>query len=191
MLVFGTQNKRRKWMRRRGFGLAVLATAILFCLVVGCQQAEEKSGSERKTDDKLDVDKIPGKVMDALKARFPEAKISKWTREEESELVVYDIEFEQAGRKFEADIKEDGAIHNWEKAIQAEDLPEIVKKSVLERYAQSTITEIMEISAVQDGKDVLLGYEIVIETADKNVFELTVAPEGEILEDSGKKPEEK
>jgi uncharacterized membrane protein YkoI len=178
-------------MKKLGSGFAVPAAAILFCLLLGCQQAEEKSGSERKTEDKLEVDKIPGKVTDALKARFPEAEISKWTREEEGDLAVYDIEFEQAGQKFEADIKEDGAIHNWEKAILTEDLPEIVKKSVLERYAQSTITEIMEISAVRDGQDVVEGYEIVIETADKNVFELTVAPEGEILEDSGKNPEEK
>ncbi len=174
-------------MKKLPFRLAALAAIILFSLLLGCQQA----GEERESVDESQTNVIPAVVLDALKARFPEAEISKWTREEEGDLVVYDIEFEQAGRGFEADIKEDGAIHNWEKGIQAEDLPEAVKKSVEERYSQSTITQVMEISAVQDGKDVLEGYEIVVETADKNALELTVAPEGAILEDSGKKPADK
>jgi hypothetical protein len=41
----------------------------------------------------------------------------------------------------------------------------------------------MVITAVKDGKDALEGYEIVIETADKKEVEVTVAPDGEILEE--------
>jgi uncharacterized membrane protein YkoI len=55
--------------------------------------------------------------MAKLRARFPEAEIQQWTREEEDGVVLYDIEFRQQGRKFEADIKEDGAIDNWEREI--------------------------------------------------------------------------
>ena len=60
-------------------------------------------------------DKIPKKVMATLMAKFPKAEIHKWTKEKEGDVVVYDFEFKQEGRKFEADIKEDGTIHNWEK----------------------------------------------------------------------------
>ena len=49
--------------------------------------------------------------MKALKARFPKAKIDKWTKEKEGDDVVYDIEFKQERRKCEADIKEDGSYH--------------------------------------------------------------------------------
>ena len=132
-------------------------------------------------------DKIPKAVMDALKAKFPKAEIHKWTKEKEGDDVVYDIEFKQEGRKFEADIKEDGTIHNWEKEIAAKDLPKAVTKAVEKKYPKATLKEIMEITEVKDGKEELEGYEIVLETADKKEVEVTVAPDGKILEDTGEK----
>ena len=140
--------------------------------------------------DKSDLDKVPKTVMDSLKGKFPKAEIQKWTKEKEGGLVVYDIEFKQDGRKFEADIKEDGTIHNWEKAIAAKDLPDAVRKAVDTKYPKSKLEEIMEITAVTDGKDALEGYEIVLETADKNEVEVMVAPDGKILEESGAGEEE-
>lgn len=78
-------------------------------------------------------DTIPKKVMDALKAKFPAAQIDKWTREKEDDVVIYDIEFKQQGQKFEADIKEDGTIPNWEKEVAATELPNSVKKALEKR----------------------------------------------------------
>jgi uncharacterized membrane protein YkoI len=130
---------------------------------------------------------IPKKVMDGLKAKFPNSNIEKWTKEKEDKMIVYDIEFAQEGRKFEADVKEDGTIHNWEKAIAAKDLPTAVKKAVSRRYPKASMKEIMEITAVKGGKDKLEGYEIVLRSADKKDVEVTVAPNGKILEDPGSK----
>jgi len=158
---------------------------LLLCLVLGCEQQEEEMQVEEKAEADLQLDKIPKVIMDALKARFPDAEIHKWTKEKEGDIFVYDIEFKQGDRKFEADIKEDGTIHNWEKEIAAEDLPEAAMKAVETKYPESTIQEIMEITAVNDGKDALEGYEVVLETADKEEVEVTVAPDGKILEDSG------
>lgn len=88
------------------------------------------------------------------------------------------------GATIEADIKEDGTIHNWEKAIAAEDLPNAVKTTLQQKYAKSTLREIMLITAIKDGKDMLEGYEIVLRTASNRDIELTIAPDGRILEDS-------
>jgi uncharacterized membrane protein YkoI len=130
-------------------------------------------------------DTIPKLVMDALKARFPAAEIDKWSKEKEDDFVIYDFEFTQRGRKFEADIREDGTIHNWEQEVGANDLPEVVEDAVERRYPGSTPKTIMAITAVTDGEEALEGYEIVIETADGKEVEVTVAPDGKILEDSG------
>jgi uncharacterized membrane protein YkoI len=130
---------------------------------------------------------MPKRVMDGLKAKFPNFNIEKWTEEKEDKMIVYDIEFTQGGQKFEADVKEDGTIHNWEKAIPAKDLPRAVKKAVNRRYPKTGMTEIMEITAVKEGNDKLEGYEIVLRIADKKDVEVTVAPNGKILEDSGSK----
>jgi len=172
-------------MRSPLFRFSVLASMLLLCLVLGCEQQEEEMQVEEKAEADLQLDKIPKVIMDALKARFPDAEIHKWTKEKEGDIFVYDIEFKQGDRKFEADIKEDGTIHNWEKEIAAEDLPEAAMKAVETKYPESTIQEIMEITAVNDGKDALEGYEVVLETADKEEVEVTVAPDGKILEDSG------
>jgi hypothetical protein len=143
--------------------------------------------SSAQDRNKLDLSKIPGNVMEALKARFPKAEIHKWTKEKEGGGTIYDIEFKQENRKFEADIKEDGTIHNWEKAIATTDLPAAVRVSIDKKYAKASIKEIMVITAVKDGEDELEGYEIVLETAGKKEVEVTVSPDGKVLEDSGEK----
>ena len=65
------------------------------------------------------------------------------------------------------------------------DLPEAVKKTVQAKFTDSSMKEIMEITLVDNGQDVLEGYEIILEKADKKDIEITVAPDGVILEDSG------
>ena len=107
---------------------------------------------------------IPKEIMNTLLTKFPKAEIHKWTKEEEKGFTIYDIEFLQDGQKFEADIKADGTIHNWEEEVTVDDLPEALLKSLKSRYPDSDIKEIMKITAVIDGKDELEGYEIVIET---------------------------
>jgi uncharacterized membrane protein YkoI len=131
---------------------------------------------------KADLDKIPKKVMDALKARFPNPVIQHWTEEKEGGVVLYDIEFRQAGRKLEADIKADGMIDNWEGETSVKDLPAAVMKAVRTKYRNATLNEAMAITEVKGGKEVPGGYEILLETADKKEIEVTVAPNGKILE---------
>jgi len=172
-------------MKRSLFRLSVFTLILLLCFMSGCKPQEEKPAAWSEAKDMLQLEKIPQIVMGALKAKFPKAEIQKWTKEKEGDIFVYDIEFQQEGRKFEADIKEDGAIHNWEKAIEIKDLPEAARKAVEAKYPNCIIKEIMEITAVHDGTDALEGYEIVLQTADKKDVEVTVAADGKILEDSG------
>ncbi len=133
--------------------------------------------------DELELEKIPQAVMDALRTRFPNAEIQQWTKEKEGDITVYDFEFLIEGRKFEADIKEDGAIHNWEKEIALADLPDTVRQTADSKYPRARVIEIMAITAVDGGQEMLEGYEIVLKTADQKTIELTVAPDGEILEE--------
>ncbi len=157
----------------------------IYSLVLSILMAFVAANAQEKGQ--ADSNQIPKKVMDGLRAKFPNAQIDKWTREEEGDIFVYDIEFKQEEQKFEADIKEDGTIHNWEKAIVAKNLPVAVRKTVEKKYPKAAIVEIMEITAVKDGKDLLEGYEIVLKTHDKKDVEVTMAPDGKVLEDSGDK----
>jgi hypothetical protein len=137
-------------------------------------------------------DKIPKAVMDALRAKFPKAKIDKCTKAKEGDDIVYDIEFTQEGRKCEADITEKGTYINYEKAIEAKALPKAVRDAVAKRYPKSTLKEIMEETEVKGKDEKLAAYEVVLETADKKEVEVKVSPDGKILEDTGaKQPEGK
>lgn len=160
---------------KRSINLHVLG-GLMILLLVSCGQQK----------DKTDSDQIPQDVMETLNAKFPDAQIDKWTKEKEGEIVIYDFEFTQDGQKFEADIKEDGTIHNWEKAIAFEELPVVVQNIFIEKFPNAELKEIMEINAAMEGEDQLEGYEIVFETPDKTEMEITVAPDGTIIEeDSG------
>jgi hypothetical protein len=170
--------------------LIIFPLALL--LFAGCQQRQQKAAAEKKGKDDLQLDKIPHVVMQGLKAKFPQAEIHKWSVEQEGGIKVYDIEFAQEGRNFEADIKEDGSIQSWEKAIEITDLPDAVKGTAEAKYPGSNIKEIMQVMAVTGALDSLKGYELAFATSDTTEVELTVAPDGSLLEESGMmEPEEK
>src|SRR5438876_8345080 len=88
--------------------------------------------------------KIPKAVIDALLRKFPKAKIDKCTKAKEGNDIVYDIEFKQEGRKCEADIKENGTYINYEQAIEAKDLPRVVRDAIEKKYPKATWKGIME-----------------------------------------------
>ncbi|MCI0376269.1 MAG: PepSY-like domain-containing protein [Gemmataceae bacterium] len=163
-----------------GTTLAVLAGLILAAPVA---QAQEKG--------KLDLDKIPAKVMDALKARFPKPDIHKWTKETMDGKDFYDIEFKVKGQKHEADIRDDGTFINFEKEIKAKDLPKAVAKAVEAKFPKATLKEIMEITEVKGKAEKLEGYEVVLQTADNRMIELTLAPDGKIVAEEVLKEKEK
>ena len=82
---------------------------------------------------------------------------------------------------------DDGTIHNWEKEITAADLPNAVKQTVMVKFPKATMKEIMQVTEVKEGKETIEGYEILLKPVHKKEVEVTVAPDGKILEeDSGK-----
>lgn len=156
--------------------------ALFLFVGTGEIQAQEKS---------VPPDKIPKVVMEALLARFPKAKIHKCTKAKEFGTVVYDIEFKQEDRKCEADIMENGTFINYEKAIEAKDLPKVVSDATEKRYPKSTLKEIMEETEVKGKDETLFGYELVLVTAEKKYVEMKLSPDGKILEDSGARSQKK
>lgn len=141
--------------------------------------------SVRAEEEKVPLDKIPKAVMEALTAKFPNAKIDKCTKAKEGDDVVYDIEFKEGTRKCEADIKENGTYINYEKAIEAKDLPKAAREAIDKKYPKAKLKEIMEETEVKGKDEKVVAYEVVLETADKKEVEVKVSKDGKILEDSG------
>jgi hypothetical protein len=165
------------------------AAALLIALLLGAVaagRAEDKDKKDKKDKD-LELDKIPKKVMDALKGKFPKAKIHKWTKEKEKgkDDVVYDVEFTVEGKKYEADIKEDGTLLEFEEEFAVKDLPKAVTEAVEKRYPRSKLGVVMKITKLEGKKETPGGYEIELTTAKDKKVEVTVTAEGKITEDTG------
>ena len=135
-------------------------------------------------DEKVEADKLPQKVKDTLKAKFPGAMITAATKTTENGVVIYDIEMTKDGKKHEMDCKEDGVIVNFENEIAAKDLPKAVTDAVKAKYPNSTIKVVMEVIGVKDKKEALEEYEVIIDSADKKDLELTVSPDGKKIEEA-------
>ena len=124
----------------------------------------------------------PAAVMQTLRTRFPDAEIQKWSKETVHGVVLYDVEFTQHGHKLEADIRADGSVDNWESEVQLQDVPAAVRQTIQTKYPGATVRTILASNAVRDGKDELEGFEVVLATKDGKQVEITVAPDGKVLE---------
>src|SRR5688572_1345638 len=163
----------------------LLFRAVTLILLLG-------TGPVRAQEEAVPPDRIPKAVMSALLEKFPKAKIDKCTKAKEFGTIVYDIEFKQEGRKCEADIKENGTYINYEKAIEAKDLPRAVRDAIEKRYPKATLKEVMEETEVTGKDEKLSAYEVVLVTADQKDVEVRMSPDGKILEDTGaEKPKDK
>jgi len=162
-----------------------LTQAAALCFFVG-------SSASQGQEEAVSPDKIPQVVLDALKSKFPQAKIDKCTKAKEGDDVVYDIEFKQEARKCEADIKENGTYINYEKAIAEKDLPKACREAIEKKYPKATLGDVMEETEVMGKTEKLSAYEVMLTTADKKEVEVRLSPDGKILEDTGEvKPEAK
>ena len=156
-----------------------IAAGVIVLGTYGVRAADEKDEAK-----KIKESDVPQKVMDAVKARFPNAKIESVEREKEDGNVIYDIELTQDGRKYETDVKEDGTLVEVEKALDAKDWPANVTQAVMAKYPRTTIKEVMEKSLVKDGKETVHEYEVVIRFNDSQEKELTVTPDGKVSEEA-------
>jgi uncharacterized membrane protein YkoI len=161
-------------------------SAAMVLVVLGTAAGADDKGKDKK----VPLDKIPKPVMDAIKARFPEAEITSVEKETEDGKVVYDIELKQKGRKYEMDIREDGTVIEIEKEIKAKDLPEAVTKALKAKYPKATIQEIMEVNKVKGKDEKPDHYEVLLVTADKKKLEVTVSLDGKSIQ-GGKAEEDK
>ena len=131
--------------------------------------------------EKVAPDKVPAKVMAAVKARFPGAELTSVEKETEEGKVVYDIELKHQGRKYEMDIHEDGTVIEVEKEVAAKDVPQAVTKGVQAKYPGAKNTEVLEVNKVKGKQETPDHYEVLITTADNKKMEVEVALDGKTV----------
>ncbi len=137
-------------------------------------------------EQKVPLDRTPKPVLEAVRARFKEARLKAASTEKENNRLVYEIALEHEGRNFEVTLTPSGEILAIEKQIGDRDLPESVAAALRERYEKSTYRSIEEVVEQGAGGERPAFYEVALATADGRILEVRVAGDGRILEEERK-----
>jgi uncharacterized membrane protein YkoI len=139
-------------------------------------------GQVRGDEEDIPLDKVPKAVMDAVKAKFPGARMTSAAKEEDAGKVIYEVSLTHEGKKSDVSATADGKIVSVETMIKAADLPTAVAKALEKTYPKA---EYKTIEVVQEeGKTF---YEVLLETADDKTFEVKLDRDGTTLATEEKK----
>jgi hypothetical protein len=156
----------RQWIGIATFGLLGLVTV----------------GGARADEEKVPLDKVPAAVTNAVKKKFPSAKIEEATKEVEDGKTTYEIGIEQDEHDITVSLKEDGTILEIEKEIAVKDLPSAVTGAIAAKYPRGTLKKAEEVT-----KGEKVTYEVIVVPESKKAREVVLDRAGKILEDDEKK----
>jgi len=163
-------------------------TLAITAAVVAVWTASSALSAEKS--EKISPDRLPQKVADAVRERFPGSEMASVERETENGRTVYDVELKQKGRKYEMDIEADGNVLEIEKEIAVADLPDPVRKAVEGKYSGAVVKEAMEVNLVKERQEKPDHYELVLEQAGHKTMEVIVSLDGKRIGKEGKKRSE-
>ncbi len=161
-----------------GWRIAAVVLGVLVCVSAA-------PGDEEK----VPLDKLPKAVVEAVKAKFPKAKLVSAEKEKEDGKTVYELAIKNNGQSIEVTLTPDGKIVEIEKQIAAKDLPKAVADALEAKYPKATYKMIEEVIKVKDDKDKLEYYEVLLVTAQNKKVEVSVAPDGKITKTEDKSKE--
>ena len=130
----------------------------------------------RADEIRITVDKLPKPVVDAVKAKFPDAKLTGTEKETKGDKVYFEVEFTTKGKSAEMLLTPEGKIVSIEKEIEAKDLPKAVSAAVDARFPKATVRKVEE-----ETKDKAVSYQVVLETAKKRPAAIALDSSGKVF----------
>jgi Putative beta-lactamase-inhibitor-like, PepSY-like len=138
--------------------------------------------SARADEEDIPLDKIPAKVKDAVKAKFPEAVLMKASKEVEDGVVLYEVGINNKGQIIEVTVNEGGQIVEVEAQIDPRSLPRAVTDALMKKYGSFRFHKAEDI--VKGDKKY---FEVLIEHAGGAKYtEVQIDKDGKILEEEDK-----
>jgi uncharacterized membrane protein YkoI len=137
-------------------------------------------------EDNVPLDKVPKAVLDAVKARFPDAELKEASKETENGKTTYELGIVNKKDKIDVELTPEGDLVDIEKEIDVKDLPQAVSKALEEKYPKAEYGEVEEVTTVEKKTEKLAFYEIQLKTTDKKRYEVQVDPDGKILNEEKK-----
>ena len=127
------------------------------------------------------INKLPKAVVDAVKAKFPKAKLGGASKETMDGEVTYGVELTVDSAKYTVVTNDEGEILEIDREIPIKDLPKKVSDAVKKKYAKYKLDAADEIITIEDEKEVKhFGVRI---SMGKKARYVVVTPDGEIETD--------
>lgn len=140
------------------------------------------SANAKEKEEEIALDKLPAKVLETVKKKYPKGTLIKAVKEEEDNEVEYEVTLKDDGAKIEISIDEKGEIESIEKEIDAKTLPKEVTEAVEKKYPKATYKLVEAVYEIEDDKEELEYYEIELTAADKKEVEIKIKANGKIVE---------
>ena len=140
----------------------------------------------------VELDQVPKVVMDAVTARFADAKVKAAATEKTPEGdEVYEINLEGKDlNNIDATLSPEGAIVLIEQQIDRERLPEAIAKTLEAKYPKARYRLIEEVITMEDKEEKLTRYEVLLITRQKQIRSVELGLDGKILKVEKKTSEE-
>ena len=120
------------------------------------------AGGVRADEEKVPLDKVPAKVRQALKTKYPRAEVVSAEKEDENGKTVYEFKLKQGKKKWEASFTPDGDFVGIEEVIKESDLPAQVKEGLRKKYPHAKVLRV-EKETTGEGDSAKVVYEIVVQ----------------------------
>jgi len=131
---------------------------------------------------KIEVDKVPKAVLDAVKAKFPKAKLTTASQETESGKTIYEVAFVYREHKFEVECTADGNFVAIDRQLKLEELPKVVAKTLTEKFPRGKYEVIEEVTK----KNKIECYEVEMTTSEGKKVEVQIDPSGKVIKEETK-----
>ena len=141
---------------------------VLFCTALTVLTGQEK---------KLKPAEVPATIRTAVSKRFPNTKVSNWSKETEDGKTTYEATISGASGKRDVVYAEDASFVALEEKISVSDVPTAVKEAIAGKYPNATLRAAEKISHDSGDPD----YELDLDKAAHK--EVTVSSGGKILKE--------
>jgi hypothetical protein len=157
-------------MRTAVQGLAALA--VLGALVLGARADEEHE---------IPLSKVPEKVLEAVKAKYPGADLRSASKGVEDKEVYYSIVLKHKDEEYEVSLTPEGEITEIARDLDAKELPGPVSEALQKKYPGASVQEAAEVREPAEKDKVT--YRVELTTAAKKKLEVTLSPQGDVAKE--------
>jgi uncharacterized membrane protein YkoI len=154
--------------------------AATMAVLVAVVRADDDGG-------KVPLDKVPAKVLDAVKAKYPKAKILSAEKGDVDGTKVYELQLKEGKKEWEVSFTPDGKFFGSEEVIT--ELPAKVKEAFDKKFPGAKVTK-MEKETTGEGEKARIVYEIFVERGTDH-FEIQYDADAKFLSETKLKPAKK